>query len=104
MRKLIDIIREHNIQIDGIELPPYTRVEDKPVPIGFTIPTEDKWVKFVSDLIHAFNTAECDGDDIDVPEGSRYIRISDTLKTEIVDKLKGLLEVTMMEDADSNVG
>lgn len=51
IRKLYDIIKEHNIEIDGIELPPYKYEEERPVPVGFTIPKGDKDVKVVEDTI-----------------------------------------------------
>ena len=49
--KLYTIIKEHNIPLEGIELPPYLYAEDKPVPVGFTIPRGDKDIKAVEDAI-----------------------------------------------------
>ena len=49
--KLYSIIKEHNIQVDGIELPPYLYAEDRPVPVGFSIPRGDKDIKAVDDAI-----------------------------------------------------
>ena len=49
--KLYSIIKEHNINIEGIELPPYLYAEDKPVPVGFTIPRGDKDIKAIENTI-----------------------------------------------------
>lgn len=49
--RLYKVIREHNIPLEGIELPPYLYAEDKPVPVGFTIPKGDKDIKAVQDAI-----------------------------------------------------
>lgn len=49
--KLYSVIKEHNIQLEGIEFPPYLFEQDKPVPVGFTIPRGDKDIKAVQDAI-----------------------------------------------------
>lgn len=49
--KLYKVIKDHNIEMEGIELPPYLYAEDKPVPVGFTIPHGDKDIKAVEDAI-----------------------------------------------------
>lgn len=49
--KLYSIIKEHNIEVEGIEIPPYIYEEDRPVPVGFTIPRGDKDIKVIDDTI-----------------------------------------------------
>jgi hypothetical protein len=49
--KLYKIVKEHNIKIEGIELPPYLYTEDKPVPVGFTIPRGDRDIKAIENTI-----------------------------------------------------
>lgn len=49
--KLYTIIKEHNIEVEGIELPPYIYEQDRPVPVGFTIPHGDKDIKTIEDTI-----------------------------------------------------
>lgn len=92
INRLYDIIKEHNIPIEGIELPPYVYAEQKPVPIGFTISNEDKWIKAVDDIIHLLDDSKRQGDDVDMPEGSRYITISDTLAKQLSNRLKELFK------------
>lgn len=49
--RLYGLVKEHNIPLEGIELPPYLYEEDKPVPVGFVIPRGDKDIKAVQDAI-----------------------------------------------------
>ena len=49
--KLYSLVKEHNIPLEGVELPPYLYEEDKPVPVGFVIPRGDKDIKAVQDAI-----------------------------------------------------
>lgn len=49
--RLYSVIKEHNIPLEGIELPPYLYEEDKPVPVGFVIPRGDRDIKAVQDAI-----------------------------------------------------
>lgn len=88
--KLYSIIKEHNIQIEGIEIPPYLYEEDKPVPVGFTIPRGDKDIKTVEDMIRVLDKSTREGADVDMPEGARYIKISDTLAKQLSARLKKL--------------
>ena len=88
--KLYSIIKEHNIPIEGIKLPPYLYEEDKPVPVGFTIPRGDMDIKTIQDMIEILDKSPRDGDAVDMPEGARYITISDTLAKQMSSKLKKL--------------
>ena len=58
LERLYNIVKEHNIPVEGIELPPYKYQEDKPVPVGFVIPPEDRWVKTIEDTINFLNGKE----------------------------------------------
>lgn len=49
--KLYSVIKEHNIPLEGIEFPPYLFEQDKPVPVGFTIPKGDRDIKAIEDAI-----------------------------------------------------
>lgn len=49
--KLYGIIKEHNIEVEGIELPPYIYEQDRPVPVGFVIPKGDRDIKAIEDAI-----------------------------------------------------
>ena len=61
--KLYKVINEHNIKVEGIELPPYRYEEEKPVPVGFVIPEEDRWIKTIEDTIQFLEGKE-DSEDI----------------------------------------
>lgn len=63
--KLYSTIKEHNIPIEGIELPPYRYEEEKPVPVGFVIPKEDKWAKTIEDTINFLRDKEDSADIIE---------------------------------------
>ena len=91
--KLYKIIRKHNIEIEGIELPPYKYQEEKPVPVGFTIPRGDKDIKTIEDMIEVLDKSIRSGADVDMPEGTRYITISDTLAKQLSSRLKKLFTV-----------
>ena len=64
--RLYTIIKEHNIPLEGIELPPYLYAEDKPVPVGFTIPRGDKDIKAVEDTIKLLEDLQQDLGDADI--------------------------------------
>lgn len=64
--KLYTIIKEHNIPLEGIELPPYLYAEDKPVPVGFTIPRGDKDIKAVEDTIKLLEDLQQDLGDANI--------------------------------------
>lgn len=49
--RLYGVVKEHNIPLEGIEFPPYLFEQDKPVPVGFTIPKSDRDIKAVQDAI-----------------------------------------------------
>lgn len=49
--RLYGIVKENNIKVEGIELPPYKYEEEKPVPVGFVIPRGDRDIKTVEDTI-----------------------------------------------------
>lgn len=88
--KLYSIIKEHNIEIEGIKLPPYLFQEDRPVPVGFTIPRGDMDIKTIEDMINVLDKSIRSGDAVDMPEGARYITISDTLAKQLSERLKKL--------------
>lgn len=60
INRLYDIIKEHDIKLEGIELPPYLYAEDKPVPIGFVIPSGDRDIKAVQDTIQLLKDLQHD--------------------------------------------
>lgn len=63
---LYTAVKEHNIPLEGIELPPYLYAEDKPVPVGFTIPRGDKDIKAVEDAIKLLEDIQQDLGDADL--------------------------------------
>lgn len=73
--KLYGLVKEHNIPVEGIELPPYRYQEEKPVPIGFEIPPADKWVKTIEDTINFLKDKE---DSSDVVERLKLLFKEDT--------------------------
>lgn len=89
--KLYGVIKEHNIEVEGIEPPPYIYEEDRPVPVGFVIPHGDEDIKTIEDMINILDKSSRCGDAVDMPEGARYITISDTLAKQMSDRLKKLL-------------
>ena len=72
--KLYSVIKEHNIPLEGIELPPYLYEQDKPVPVGFTIPRGDKDIKAVQDAIQLL-------EDLRSEEGSGNLHYDDMTST-----------------------
>lgn len=94
---LIETCEKNNINIDDVfkefsdTIPPYRFENDKPVPKGFVIPPEDEWISAVHRAYELLKNAKRIGNEEDNPEGSRYIQISDTLATQIADKLNKLL-------------
>ena len=95
---LIETCKKNNINIDDVlnefsaTLPPYKFENDKPVPRGFVVPPEDGWVSAVHQAKELLMNANRIGSDNDIPEGNRYIQISDTLATQVADKLNNLLK------------
>lgn len=82
--KLYSIIKEHNIQLEGIEFPPYLYEEDKPVPTGFTIPRGDKDIKAIENAIQLLT-------DLQNEEGSGNMHYDDMAST--ISALKKLFTV-----------
>lgn len=95
---LIEVCEKNNINIDEVfeefseTVPPYRFENNKPVPRGFVVPPEDEWVHTVHQAKELLMNANRIGSDKDDPEGSRYIQISDTLATQVADKLNNLLK------------
>ena len=92
IQKLMGILKEHNIEIEGDDLPPYLYDENRPVPVGYRIPDGDKSIKIVDDTIKILDESQRMGQLIDTPEGARYIQISDTMAKGMSDKLKELFK------------
>lgn len=82
-RTLYEKVKEHNIEITGIELPPYLWENKRPVPIGFTIPRGDKDIKAIDDTIGLLNRLHAAGDE------QEFKSIQADTKT-IIDGLKKL--------------
>lgn len=83
--RLYGLLKEHNIPVEGIELPPYRYEEDKPVPIGFNIPPADIWVKTVDNAIKLLVDVQSkmEPDDVDYDSISQKI---DALKELLADR------------------
>ena len=96
--KLMRILQDHNITVDGDEVPPYLYEETRPVPVGYRIPRDDISIKAVDDAIHLLEDTKREGMLIDSPEGSRYITISDTKAKAVAAALKELFK-----DGEDNV-
>ena len=96
--KLMKILREHNIEVEGDDVPPYLFEEQRPVPVGYRIPRDDESIKAVDDAIHLLEDTKREGMLLDSPEGSRYITISDTKAKEMAERLKNLFK-----DGEDNV-
>ena len=89
---LIEKCEQCNINIDDVfanfseTIPPYKWLNDRPVEKGFVIPEEDIWIHTVHQAYELLKNAErVDGED------DKYVKISDTLATQIADKLNELL-------------
>lgn len=95
---LIEICEQNNINIDEVfknfsdTVPPYRFENNKPVPKGFVVPPEDEWIHTIHQAYELLENAKRVGSEEDIPEGSRWIEISDTLATQIADKLNKLLK------------
>lgn len=81
--KLYNIIKEHNIEMEGIELPPYRYEEEKPVPVGFVIPRGDKDIKAIEDAITLLKGVQSrmEPDDTDFDSVSKKITALEKLFT-----------------------
>lgn len=89
---LIEKCEQNNINIDDVftdfseSVPPYKWLNDRPVEKGFVVPEEDIWIHTVHQAYELLKNAErVDGED------DKYVKISDTLATQIADKLNELL-------------
>ena len=95
---LIETCEKNNIIIDDVlkefsdTVPPYKYKNERPVPKGFVVPPDDEWISVVHQAKELLMNAHRIGNEEDNPEGSRYIQISDTLATQIEDKLNKLLQ------------
>jgi DNA-directed RNA polymerase subunit M/transcription elongation factor TFIIS len=82
LNTLIKVCEEHDINIDeifdkfGDTVPPYRFENEKPVPRGFVVPPEDKWISTVHQAKEFLNANMGD----------------DTTATQIADKLNDLLK------------
>ena len=92
IRKLIKILDEHNIKIDDDEIVPYRWKNQKPVPIGFEIPKSDRFLQKMQGLFDLLDKSERMGSSVDMPEGSRYIQLSDTLAKKLSTELKQVMK------------
>lgn len=90
--KLVKLCQENNITIEADELPPYLFEEDRPVPVGYRIPDGDEDIKAIDDAIKLLTDTPREGTLLDTPEGSRYIKISDTQAKAMAARLKKLFE------------
>jgi hypothetical protein len=88
---LMKKLKEHNIKLDEQEFPPYRWNNEKPVPIGFIIPEEDKWVHIISELAKLLRTTPRTSVVYDNPNPDQVV-ISDTLANELANKLENLLK------------
>lgn len=86
--KLMKILKENDIKIDKDDIPPYTYDEDRPVPVGYSIPRDDVSIKTIDDTIKILDNSNR----INTPNENRYIKIDDTLARQISDKLKNILK------------
>jgi hypothetical protein len=84
-------LKERNIKLDEQEFPPYRWNNEKPVPIGFIIPEEDKWVHIISELAKLLRTTPRTSVVYDNPNPDQVV-ISDTLANELANKLENLLK------------
>lgn len=92
IRKLIKQLDENNIKIDDDEIIPFRWKNEKPVPIGYEVPSTDKLLDKIKHVIDALDNSKRLGEPIDMPEGSRYIQISHTLAKNLSDELKAVLK------------
>jgi DNA-directed RNA polymerase subunit RPC12/RpoP len=95
---LIKTCEDNNINVDEVfkefsdSVPPYRDMREKPVPVGFEIPSEDEWIHTVHQAYELLKNARRIGSEEDNPEGSRYIQVSDTLANQLANKLNKLLK------------
>jgi hypothetical protein len=94
IQKLMSVLKEYNIELEGEKLPPYMWDNKRPVPVGYRIPRDEWAIKSIDSAIQMLDNATRQGSLIDSPEGVRYITISDTLAKHMSSELKRLF----MED------
>lgn len=92
IRKLIKTLDENNIKIDDDEIVPYRWKNQKPVPIGFEIPESDRLLKQLEIIADTLDNSDRQGSAVDMPEGSRYITLSDTLARKLSNDIRDLLK------------
>ena len=82
---LIEKMKENNIKLDDVEYPPYKFVNERPVPAGFVVPSEDVWINTVDNICKLIEGAEHTADkDIKIPKES-----ADMLANKLRKILKG---------------
>lgn len=92
IRKLIKQLDENNIKIDDDEIVPYRWHNEKPVPVGYSVPKSDRLLKAIDDVIKMLDDSPRQGEAVDMPEGSRYVQISHTLADKLSKELKSILK------------
>ena len=92
IRKLIKLLDDNNIKIDDDEIIPFRWRNEKPVPIGFTVPDEDVMQESLKHVIDVLDKSDRHGSAVDMPEGSRWIQISHTLASKLSDELKDMMK------------
>lgn len=92
IQKLMKLLEENNINVDGIELPAYKYKAERPVPIGHIVDINDQGIKSIYELIDVLEKSPRLGSLIDTPEGSRYIQISDTLAKRLASNIKVVIK------------
>lgn len=85
LHRLIGFMQEHNIEINGIELPPYRTYESKPVPVGFYVSHEDGIIKMLDNVRTILSNAERTDTD-------GYIQIPNNIRDDIVNGITNLFK------------
>lgn len=82
IQRLMGILKDHNIEVDGLDLPPYLCENDRPVPIGYRIPRDDPSIKAVDDAIKYLEVSAKElCDDAEIAENADIVkRLKDLFK------------------------
>lgn len=100
IQKLMSILKDNNIEIEGEKLPPYMWDNKRPVPVGYRVPHDDRTIKIIDDVIQLLDSAVHQGSSTDIQDGIEYIKIDKTLTKHMSEELKKLFEEDKLNDQD----
>lgn len=87
IQKLMKMLKDHNISIEGEKLPPYVWDNDRPVPVGYRIPRDDEAIETIGDAIAEFTRLIEETESQSTPQS-----IDITFINQLIERLNELLK------------